>query len=664
MSDPVFRVQISAYGHEQTRNAFDVAAVAASQAADVIAGLSRGAFDSTAAFAALNNVSQLTSGFLGNIASTASSVFAGMLSLAKGAAETASGFEQLSVRFDAIFGEGGGAAAALAWARKFGAETPLTLDEVSKRMIRLKAAGFDPLNESLGLMRKLGDTTFALGIEFDRVVGALGKMNLTGKVTMESLNQLAEAGVPVFQIMNERLGVTKEELSDIAKIGLDGKMVALALADAMGEKYSGAMVKAASTAEGAFSTIKDLVTEVQLSITDQGPWEEFRLFVVSVRDELTDLVASSGFKAIAKDIGEGAKWWIEGISNLAQNAMFWIRSLTDAYQAWQNIDQWRDNFVLLSGADADMLAKSDEMLKEFQTRYSAFMDAAKKKKDEAALGAVVSKADVDASDKELDKLAKKEEARKRKNFDMIAKLREKDAKAAESELEKSLDKRAKLLEKSVTMQKSETKRYRDYEREIEKQALRDQVKAAEEFMAAKRKQLEYENKLAKMAADFAIEQENRVFKRKQEDAQSLLSRRNEDLMERAQNMLTGQSFMGYDPELDRLFNDVLRRQRGMGTDEEAKKLRRYFEDEERKMRRAQEDDAAQRDFKQKREQFIREEQTKAMIELATSLKNFKAQVDAKVRIIDQAKFVESFMEQVYERAGVIARAEAIPVAGV
>jgi hypothetical protein len=52
-----------------------------------------------------------------------------------------------------------------------------------------------------------------------------------------------------------------------------------------------------------------------------------------------------------------------------------------------------------------------------------------------------------------------------------------------------------------------------------------------------------------------------------------------------------------------------------------------------------------------------------MIELATSIKNFKGKIEQRIKILDQGKFISGFMEDVFKRAGVIATAEGMKVAG-
>ena len=56
--------------------------------------------------------------------------------------------------------------------------------------------------------------------------------------------------------------------------------------------------------------------------------------------------------------------------------------------------------------------------------------------------------------------------------------------------------------------------------------------------------------------------------------------------------------------------------------------------------------------------------------MATSMDNFKLSMEqvvlkpVKLKILDQTEFVAKFMEDVFKRAGVFARAEAIQIAGV
>ena len=242
-------------------------------------------------------------------------------------AKSANQLEQMRVKFSAVFGEGGPTEAALKWAREFGASTPLTLDQVGDRLIKLKSAGFDPLDDSLGLMTKLGDVSFALGLDFERLLNPLRKLNSGGKATFESINQLAEAGIPIYDIMNKKLGMTADQVQNIAKQNIKGRDIVYQLIDALGEKYTGAMLRASNTAEGALSTISDLFTEVKLAVADAGPWEFVVKQLLKFRDTFAAVVASADFKAYADASGKALTRLFQFFADTATDTFAYIREL-------------------------------------------------------------------------------------------------------------------------------------------------------------------------------------------------------------------------------------------------------------------------------------------------------------------------------------------------
>ena len=210
-------------------------------------------------------------------------------------------FEQIAVKMETIFGGAGPAKKAVDWAAEFGAKTPLTLQEVTSAMIKLKTFGFDPFD---GTLQKVGDAAFALGTDFDGIVTALGQMQLKGKVSAEELMQLAERNVPVYDILRERFKLTADQLGDIGRQGLDVREAVTAIVDGLGARFSGAMAKASNTAKGAFSTIGDIVTVFQKDILDAGVWDTYVKQIIRVRDTLAKTLGSEEGKKFAKAIGE------------------------------------------------------------------------------------------------------------------------------------------------------------------------------------------------------------------------------------------------------------------------------------------------------------------------------------------------------------------------
>lgn len=227
----------------------------------------------------------VTEDFLSNFAS---SVF-----------DTGAMFDKLKIRMEAVFGSGAIAQQALDWGTKFGASTPMQLEQVANAMTKLKVYGFDPMN---GTLRILGDTSYALGTDLDGIIDALGKMALQGKVSARNLMQLTVRSIPAYDILKEKFHLTAKQVANIGNAGLDANEAIQAIIDSLGNKYSGAMERAANKTVGALSTIKDVWTVFQKQVADDGAWKAVTRNVVGFRDFLSTTLGGGFGKTIASSI--------------------------------------------------------------------------------------------------------------------------------------------------------------------------------------------------------------------------------------------------------------------------------------------------------------------------------------------------------------------------
>src|SRR5205823_99725 len=78
-----------------------------------------------------------------------------------------------------------------------------------------------------------------------------------GKVSMEEIRQLAETGLPVFDILRDKLGLTAEQIQDIGNQGVSSDKAISALLQGFDERFGGAMDAQSKTALGLLSTLKD-----------------------------------------------------------------------------------------------------------------------------------------------------------------------------------------------------------------------------------------------------------------------------------------------------------------------------------------------------------------------------------------------------------------------
>jgi tape measure domain-containing protein len=123
------------------------------------------------------------------------------------------------------------------------------------------------------MLTAVGDAVAGLGggqEMIDGVTRALGQMKAKGKVSAEEMNQLAERGIPGWQMLADKMGLTTAEAMKLSEKGLIPADQAIqALTGGMEKKFGGMMDKQSKTMMGLFSTLKDVASNTLTQIS--GP---------------------------------------------------------------------------------------------------------------------------------------------------------------------------------------------------------------------------------------------------------------------------------------------------------------------------------------------------------------------------------------------------------
>lgn len=192
----------------------------------------------------------------------------GALSVAAAATglKTAASMEQAKIGFTTMLGSAKAAKVFLADLSKFAAKTPFEFPELQTAASSLVSAGIEA-DKVIPIMTTLGDVTAGMGTGSEgikRATVALQQMNAAGKITGEDLNQLRDAGIPVYDLLSKALGKTKAEVVSLAQKGkLGGDALAKmmkALETGKGlERFNGLMKKQSKSLSGTWSTLKDTI---------------------------------------------------------------------------------------------------------------------------------------------------------------------------------------------------------------------------------------------------------------------------------------------------------------------------------------------------------------------------------------------------------------------
>ncbi len=177
--------------------------------------------------------------------------------------------EQDKISFTTLLKGSKNAGTFLSQVQDFADETPFEYDDLTKISKTMLAYGYKQ-NDILPLMTKVGDAGSALGMgkdDMNYVATSLGRMQNSGKTTLEYLNPLLERGVDVWKYLSEASGKTKEQVQDMVSKGLvPGAQAAKAIADYMGKDYKGSMDLQAKSYAGRLSSLEDAQNNVNAAM--------------------------------------------------------------------------------------------------------------------------------------------------------------------------------------------------------------------------------------------------------------------------------------------------------------------------------------------------------------------------------------------------------------
>jgi len=180
-------------------------------------------------------------------------------------------FEKHRIAFETMLGSAKKAKTLLKDIKKFSGSTPFQLDgllNASKQLLAFGIAEEDIIEK----MRNLGNAAQGNQEVFERLAGAYGKIKAKGKASLEELNQLTEAGVPIMQELAKQYDVTTGELFKLVetgKVGFTDVDKALSGLTTGSGKFAGTLQKQSQSLAGLWSTLKDKMHLAFIEIGDK-----------------------------------------------------------------------------------------------------------------------------------------------------------------------------------------------------------------------------------------------------------------------------------------------------------------------------------------------------------------------------------------------------------
>jgi tape measure domain-containing protein len=127
--------------------------------------------------------------------------------------------EDMTAAYTTLLGSQEKAAELVKRINKEAATTPFEIDSISSSMNKLLPLFKGNSDAAVKTFRMIGDTAGGNAQKLDTLTDAYAKVQMKGKTSMEELNRISDAGVPIFDTLSEMLGVTTARLFDMSKDG-------------------------------------------------------------------------------------------------------------------------------------------------------------------------------------------------------------------------------------------------------------------------------------------------------------------------------------------------------------------------------------------------------------------------------------------------------------
>lgn len=211
--------------------------------------------------------------------------------------------EQLETSFAVMTGSAEEAAEVVERLQKLGAATPFEFTDLAETTQLLMNYGF-AADEAIDSMEMLGDISQGSAEKMTRIATAYGQMSSAGKVSLEDVKQMIEAGFNPLREISDSTGESMESLYDrISKgtISVDEITASMQRATSEGGMYFQSMEKQSQTFNGQMSTLSDNAKSFLGNITG-GIFERLAQDVLPKINEaisgLNDAFQSGGFQGM------------------------------------------------------------------------------------------------------------------------------------------------------------------------------------------------------------------------------------------------------------------------------------------------------------------------------------------------------------------------------
>ena len=159
------------------------------------------------------------------------------------------------------------------------------------------AAGIAPGQELTRYLTLTADAAAIAGVSLEEMGSTMNNVRTIGAAYNDSLQIMAQKGIPIYTMLADKLGITTAEVKDLAS---EGQISADLFEQVMTEKFGGAALKAGDTVQGAFANMEAALGRIGAALLGTT-FEELPAVLGEITAVFDDLTPQ--FKEIGDAIG-------------------------------------------------------------------------------------------------------------------------------------------------------------------------------------------------------------------------------------------------------------------------------------------------------------------------------------------------------------------------
>ena len=282
----------------------------------------------------------------------------GAVKLIKGIVSTTAKFEDLRTTLASVTGSAEKGTEAFSFINEFATKTQFSVEDLTKTFIKLKAAGIEPTEK---LMTTFTDTA---AITSDQVgsleaVTDLYARTVSGGLGLEEIQRLGDRGVPVLAILEDKLKLTRNQISEFGKTAEGAKQIVDAFGEGIQERFGGATQNLLGNLSVQFSNL-GIALKTSADVFGQGLSPAIKEGTKGLTDFITEneeLVRTMG-----EFVGDVLILFLKGLGAI-------VKGIMQIVSAAKTATGWIKNLI---GIDKELIKLDDKRIKNLKLFHQGY----------------------------------------------------------------------------------------------------------------------------------------------------------------------------------------------------------------------------------------------------------------------------------------------------